>query len=907
MSEPAREEGYREPDPGEVRDDERIPEPMPSNRSAPPRNATSANSPRKPATQKGKLQKVTIVLLDETEFYCDIEKRAKGEQLVDLVCDHLDIVEKDYFGLTYRDSQDCRHWVDPIKELKRQMKNGPWFFYFNVKFYPPDPAQLKEDITRYFLCLQIRDDILRGRLPCSLVTHALLGSYVVQSELGDFDADKHGIDTAYLGQFRFAPERKKELDEKVMELHKTHRGQTPAEADLHFLDNAKKLAMYGVDLHHARDSEGVDIMLGVCANGLLIYRDRLRINRFAWPKILKISYKRNNFYIKIRPGEFEQFESTIGFKLANHRAAKRLWKVCVEHHTFFRLVHAEPPKKRPIFWLGSKYRYSGRTQFQTRQASALIDRDSPVVARGKSERHTRSLDGGYGSPTPRDPDRSDEVVTPDKARTLEARPQSGYEAHVPYVDTNEEEKKKSQRLDSEDSSRDVDLDLTSDEGDYDGETQQRSADNMATSQPEGGVGEGENPEEGGPTFQKEVTTVTTTKTTTYTVERTGDQNAELVKETTFGEEDEQPVLLLEGEPTRLHIHEEPEIITTTTVKTFITDDYANEQPEADQVIPDQSPQEVIHEEVLTPDRVTADLSEPVLVLSDQLELVKETDVDQEEPGQPEADLTPEDARSDRDDSPDPPLLPRTYQPEPAQSGSDQPEPVKEPEFNQQELVVEEAVAKEEVTGVESTPDLDARFGGDVAMVIRLDVDKQDEEEDQDEEEEEMMAAAQPEQEDEVSPFVKTAMLVQQQQSSEDDSKLTRDVPYVKTENTTITYEKDPEDAVDGEEDPGTLISAQTMTSETRSMTTTTHITKTVKGELTETRVEKKIVIQADGDLDHDKEAADAQVRALLAETLAEEQLQNPDFQVTRIVIQKEGEEINGDVEGEEGEAQSAQD
>ncbi|XP_011674342.1 protein 4.1 isoform X10 [Strongylocentrotus purpuratus] len=753
MSEPAQEEGFREPDPGEVRDDETIPEPMPSDRSAPPRN-NSANSPRRPVTQKGKLQKVTIVLLDETEFYCDIEKRAKGESLVDLICDHMDIVEKDYFGLTYRDSQDCRNWVDPIKELKRQMKNGPWLFYFNVKFYPPDPAQLKEDITRYFLCLQIRDDILRGRLPCSLVTHALLGSYVVQSELGDFDADKHGIDTAYLGQFRFAPERKKELDEKVMELHKTHRGQTPAEADLHFLDNAKKLAMYGVDLHHARDSEGVDIMLGVCANGLLIYRDRLRINRFAWPKILKISYKRNNFYIKIRPGEFEQFESTIGFKLANHRAAKRLWKVCVEHHTFFRLVHAEPPKKRPIFWLGSKYRYSGRTQFQTRQASALIDRDSPAVERGASERHTRSLDGGYGS-SPRDPDRADEVVTPDKARTLEARPQSGYEAHVPYVDNNEDEKKKSQRLDSEDGSRDAEMDLTSDEGDYDGETQQvrniklsyfsRSADNMASGQPEG---DEENPDEG--TFQKEVTTVTTTKTTTYTVERTGDQNGDAVQETTFGDEDEHPVLLLEGEPTRLHIHEVPEVITTTTVKTYITDEYPNE----------------------------------------------------------------------------------------------------------------------------------------------------------DEEEEEMMAAAQPDVEDEVSPFVKTAMLVQQQQSSEDDSKLTRDVPYVKTENTTITYEKDPEDAVDGDEDPGTLISAQTMTSETRSMTTTTHITKTVKGELTETRVEKKIVIQADGDLDHDKEMTEAQVRALLAETLAEEQLQNPDFQVTRIVIQKEGEEINGDVEEE---AQPAQD
>lgn len=52
------------------------------------------------------------------------------------------------------------------------------------------------------------------------------------------------------------------------------RGQTPAEAELHYLENAKKLAMYGVDMHSAKDSEGVDIMLGVCASGLLVYRDK---------------------------------------------------------------------------------------------------------------------------------------------------------------------------------------------------------------------------------------------------------------------------------------------------------------------------------------------------------------------------------------------------------------------------------------------------------------------------------------------------------------------------------------------------------------------------------------------------------------------------------------------------------
>ncbi|XP_020854338.1 band 4.1-like protein 1 isoform X28 [Phascolarctos cinereus] len=333
-----------------------------------------------------------VTLLDASEYECEVEKHGRGQVLFDMVCEHLNLLEKDYFGLTFCDPDSQKNWLDPSKEIKKQIRSGPWNFAFTVKFYPPDPAQLTEDITRYYLCLQLRADIITGRLPCSFVTHALLGSYAVQAELGDFDAEEHVGN--YVSELRFAPNQTKELEERIMELHKTYRGMTPGEAEIHFLENAKKLSMYGVDLHHAKDSEGIDIMLGVCANGLLIYRDRLRINRFAWPKILKISYKRSNFYIKIRPGEYEQFESTIGFKLPNHRSAKRLWKVCIEHHTFFRLVSPEPPPKGFLV-MGSKFRYSGRTQAQTRQASALIDRPAPFFERSSSKRYTmsRSLDG----------------------------------------------------------------------------------------------------------------------------------------------------------------------------------------------------------------------------------------------------------------------------------------------------------------------------------------------------------------------------------------------------------------------------------------------------------------------------------------------------------------------------------
>ncbi|NXK47981.1 E41L2 protein, partial [Chauna torquata] len=228
------------------------------------------------------------------------QKRAKGQILFDKVCEHLNLLEKDYFGLLFYENSDQKNWLDSSKEIKRQIRSK----YFCIQMLC-SPFLLTETFFPNSVALMLTK---------------LLTEFI--SDNGIFSLRR----PQKAESFYFCPpsmERKDRSD--LCCLFNGFRGLTPAQADSQFLENAKRLSMYGVDLHHAKDSEGVDIMLGVCANGLLIYKDRLRINRFAWPKILKISYKRSNFYIKIRPAELEQFESTIGFKLPNHRAAKRLW------------------------------------------------------------------------------------------------------------------------------------------------------------------------------------------------------------------------------------------------------------------------------------------------------------------------------------------------------------------------------------------------------------------------------------------------------------------------------------------------------------------------------------------------------------------------------------------------------
>ncbi|XP_062467467.1 protein 4.1 isoform X22 [Pezoporus occidentalis] len=856
---------------GEGKEESTKPEPK---RETPELKADKDLKAAQKAVKRHRNMYCKVVLLDDTLFECAVDKHAKGQDLLKKVCDHLNLLEEDYFGLAIWDTPTSRTWLDPAKEIKKQVHGGPWDFTFNVKFYPPDPAQLTEDITRYYLCLQLRQDILMGRLPCSFATLALLGSYTVQSELGDYDPDLHGPD--YITEFKLAPDQTKELEEKVVELHKTYRSMTPAQADLEFLENAKKLSMYGVDLHQAKDLEGVDITLGVCSSGLLVYKDKLRINRFPWPKVLKISYKRSSFFIKIRPGEQEQYESTIGFKLPSYRAAKKLWKVCVEHHTFFRLTSTEAIPKSRFLALGSKFRYSGRTQAQTRQASALIDRPAPHFERTASKRASRSLDGAAvitpersprptsapaiaqthaAEPVPAKPDVKDvaaaykvekEAAKPDVRReeipAEKAKPEPADASKVRKTHTEvtvpttngaqpqqpaekEEElirmrKKRSKRLDGENiyirhsNLMLEDLDKTQEEIKKHHANISELKKNFMESVPEPRPSEWDK------------------RLSTHSPFRTLNVNGQIPT----GADGVKKVTVLSSER---------QVGGLETMSDFVSREDVAAVPERSSVNTgvawEGSKWSVACSETPVPPASEPSPSQDFGASS------LSSEEEQEEEVAPSLPASEEDLRCAKGLCADVEKASELSELEPPTS----PAPPQQPWAGEEEVAEEgeDRFAFRELNG--ECHDSDANTG--LPAVIRC---------------------FQP-------PLVKTQTVTISDVSSAVKSEIpTKEVPIVHTETKTITYEAAQTDGGNGDLDPGILLTAQTITSETTSSTTTTQITKTVKGGISETRIEKRIVITGDADVDHDQ---------VLAQAIKAAKEQHPDMSVTKVVVHQETE------------------
>ncbi|KAH7730140.1 FRM-1 protein [Aphelenchoides avenae] len=319
------------------------------------------------------LHAASVTFLDGTKHVFYVHRNAEADILYTLVTDFLQLNEKDYFGLAFYDEQTIRQWLYKDKKIVKTLKGRPWEFTFEVKFYPPEPSQLADDLTKYLLHLQLRNDIVTEKLPATFATHALLGSYIAQSEFGDYVPNLDGYD-AFLRNARIAPIVTSDLNEKVRELHRQNKGQTAQEAELNYLNTCKKLSMYGVTLFPAKDNKGKSVHIGVSAHGVSVYNDQIRIHRFVWQSIIKIAYRRNVFSIRLKAGEIEKKEATVSYKLADYPSAKRLWKCAVEHHTFFRLMQPEDkPKKHLLRWGSARFRYLGRTHFQTTMASQMFD------------------------------------------------------------------------------------------------------------------------------------------------------------------------------------------------------------------------------------------------------------------------------------------------------------------------------------------------------------------------------------------------------------------------------------------------------------------------------------------------------------------------------------------------------
>ncbi|XP_077006672.1 protein 4.1 isoform X6 [Tamandua tetradactyla] len=747
-----------------------------------------------------------VSLLDDTVYECVVEKHAIGQDLLKRVCEHLNLLEEDYFGLAIWDNATSKTWLDSAKEIKKQIHGVPWNFTFNVKFYPPDPAQLTEDITRYYLCLQLRQDIVAGRLPCSFATLALLGSYTVQSELGDYDVELHGAD--YISDFKLAPNQTKELEEKVMELHKSHRSMTPAQADLEFLENAKKLSMYGVDLHKAKDLEGVDIMLGVCSSGLLVYKDKLRINRFPWPKVLKISYKRSSFFIKIRPGEQEQYESTIGFKLPSYRAAKKLWKVCVEHHTFFRLTSTDTIPKSKFLALGSKFRYSGRTQAQTRQASALIDRPAPHFERTASKRASRSLDGAAVDSADRSPRPTSAPAIAQSQVTEGSVPGASVKKTV--VSKTQKETVKSEVKREEVPSEQVEPEPTEVWKDLDKSQEEIKKHHASISELKKNFMESV-PEPRPSEWDKRLST--------HSPFRTLNINGQIPT----------------GEGSINGIRTEE---MAAVAKGPSTNPDSEQEGPKHSVVPSESQMTTPSESLQSFDFGSCSISsketeEKVQGAAGHLDI-------KEMPGGPSGECI---GMEEQVSALKGPMGKLSITPASCQLQLGE----KKAERG------EEHVTPGEPLGKHNGSFLYTCVGNQFPNLIR---------------------SFQP-------PLVKTQTVTISDTANAAKSEIpTKDVPIVHTETKTITYEAAQTDDSSGDLDPGVLLTAQTITSETTSSTTTTQITKTVKGGISETRIEKRIVITGDADIDHDQ---------VLVQAIKEAKEQHPDMSVTKVVVHQETE------------------
>uniref|UniRef100_A0A8C9Q6G3 protein-tyrosine-phosphatase n=1 Tax=Spermophilus dauricus TaxID=99837 RepID=A0A8C9Q6G3_SPEDA len=300
----------------------------------------------------------SIRFLDGLVQTFKVNKQDTGQSLLDMAYTHLGVTEKEYFGLQHGgDSVDSPRWLESSKPIRKQLKGGFPFFYL-AKLIPVSPSF------------------------CLLIAH-----------FGDFNSSVHH--PGYLADSQFIPDQNDDFLTKVESLHEQHSGLKQSEAESCYINIARTLDFYGVELHGGRDLHNLDLMIGIASAGIAVYRKYICTSFYPWVNILKISFKRKKFFIHQRQKQTESREHIVAFNMLNYRSCKNLWKSCVEHHTFFQAKKLLPQEKNvlPQYWtLGSRNpKKSVNNQYCKKVIGGMVW--NPAMRRSLSVEHleTKSL------------------------------------------------------------------------------------------------------------------------------------------------------------------------------------------------------------------------------------------------------------------------------------------------------------------------------------------------------------------------------------------------------------------------------------------------------------------------------------------------------------------------------------
>ncbi|XP_051983449.1 FERM domain-containing protein 5-like [Xyrauchen texanus] len=324
----------------------------------------------------------TVRLLDDSEYTCTVQRDAKGQWLFGQVCQHLNLLEKDYFGIRFVDPEKQRHWLEFSKPITKQMRSQPpYTMCLRVKFYPPDPAALKEEITRYLVFLQIKRDLYHGRLLCKSLDAATLAAYILQAEIGDYDPGKHP--DGYSSKFQFFPKHSERLERRIAEIHQTELiGQSPDTSELNFLRKAQTLETYGVDPHPCKDVSGNAAFLAFTPFGFVVLQGNRSIHFLKWNEVTKLKFEGKTFHIYATHQEDQKIILT--YFAPTPEACKHLWKCGVENQAFYQFEKSSQVRtvsSSNLFFKGSRFRYSGKVAKEVMELSAKIRREPPEIHR----------------------------------------------------------------------------------------------------------------------------------------------------------------------------------------------------------------------------------------------------------------------------------------------------------------------------------------------------------------------------------------------------------------------------------------------------------------------------------------------------------------------------------------------